>query len=361
MCASTPSSSAFSSPSPSAAETVHAFAAEEKRAGLKPFTYATTAPGPFQVEIDITHCGICHSDLHLIDNDWGISRYPLVPGHEIVGHVRRAGPNVALVPGTRVGVGWQRSACLECEECITGRENLCLKHEDTCVGHHGGFATRITVDARFVYPLPESLSSESCAPLLCAGVTVFTPLTHFRVQPGHRVGIIGIGGLGHLALQFARSMGCEVTAFSSSPDKEAEARAYGAHHFVPITRENLKSMRRSQDFLLNTVMVEQDWHGFVQTLRTDGNLCFVGAPNRPLSLPLNLLLDARRTISGSVIGGRNDMQRMLHFAARHGIRAQTECIPLSQVNEGLQKVRENRARYRMVLTMGGQEKNGAFA
>lgn len=336
---------------PRSAEAVHAFAADAKKAQLRPFDYAAEPPGPQEVEIDITHCGICHSDLHLIDNDWGISKYPLVPGHEIIGHVRRAGKDAHLKPGTRVGVGWQRSACMECEECITGRENLCLKHQDTCVGHYGGFATRVTVDARFAFVLPESLSSETSAPLLCAGVTVFTPLRHFQVQPGQRVGIIGIGGLGHLAVQFARSMGCEVTAFSSSPDKEQEALAYGAHRFVPITKENLKDLRRTQDFLLNTVMVEQDWHGFVQTLRSDGRLCFVGAPNRPLSLPLNLLLDARRSISGSVIGGRHDMRSMLEFAARHRIQARTEVMPLSRVNEAVQRVRDNQARYRMVLTM----------
>lgn len=334
---------------------VHAFAALQKKSPLTPFSYRAADPGPYEIEVDITHCGICHSDIHLIDNDWGTSRYPLVPGHEIIGLVRRSGPAVAISPGTRVGIGWQRSACMECDECVSGRENLCLRHEATCVLHYGGFAKRITVDARFAFPIPDALPSETAAPLLCAGITVFTPLRHFNVRPGDRVGVIGIGGLGHLALQFARAMGCEVTAFSTSPDKENEARSLGAHHFVPITKENLKGLRRSQDFLLNTAMKELDWHGFVQALRPDGRLCFVGVPDRPLSLPLNLLLDARRSISGSVIGGRSDMREMFSFAARHNIRAHTELLSLERVNEAISKVRENRARYRMVLDM----KNGA--
>jgi uncharacterized zinc-type alcohol dehydrogenase-like protein len=331
---------------------IHAQAALEKGAALTPFHYSAPSDlGPHELEIEITHCGICHSDIHLIDNDWGISRYPLIPGHEIIGHVIRTGRDVSLKQGTRVGVGWQRSSCLECDECISGRENLCLKQEATCNGHPGGFAERIIVDARFAFPIPDSLDSENAAPLLCAGITVYTPMQHFGVRPGKKVGVIGIGGLGHLAIQFARAMGCEVTAFSSSPDKEAETKSSGAHHFVLLTKENLRSLRRSQDFILNTAMVEQDWHSVIQMLRSDGHLCFVGVPARPLNLPVHLLLDGRRSISGSNIGGRNDMREMLHFAALNGIKARTETMPLTSVNEALKKVRENRARYRMVLTM----------
>lgn len=330
---------------------INAQAALAKGASLTPFRYTSADPAPHEVEIEITHCGICRSDLHLIDNDWGVSKYPLVPGHEIIGHITKAGTDVSLKPGTRVGVGWQRSSCLECEECVSGRENLCIKHEATCNKHFGGFAERIVVDSRFAFPVPAALSSENAAPLLCAGVTVYTPMRHFAVKPGQRVGVIGIGGLGHLALQFARAMGCEVTAFSSSPDKEAEAKSFGAHHFVQMTKQNLRSLRRSQDFILNTAMVEMDWHAVIQTLRSDGRLCFVGVPDKPLSLPVHLILDGRRSISGSNIGGRNDMLEMLHFAALNGIKAQTEVMPLASVNEAVQKVRDNRARYRMVLAM----------
>ncbi len=330
---------------------INAQAALAKGAPLTPFRYTATEPGPHEVEIEITHCGICHSDIHLIDNDWGISRYPLVPGHEIIGHVTKAGSDVSLKPGSRVGVGWQRSACLTCDECVSGRENLCLRQEATCNKHFGGFAERIVVDSRFAFPIPDALSSENAAPLLCAGVTVFTPMRRFGVRPGQKVGVIGIGGLGHLALQFARAMGCEVTAFSSSPDKEAEAKAFGAHQFVTLDKQNLRSLRRSQDFILNTAMAELDWHAVIQMLRSDGTLCFVGVPDKPMSLPVHLILDGRRSISGSNVGGRTDIRQMLQFAALHGIKAQTELMPLSAVNEAVQKVRDNRARYRMVLSM----------
>ena len=183
------------------------------------------ALGPHDVEIRISHCGICHSDVHLVDGDWGMGSYPMVPGHEIVGTVAALGPEVRhLEAGARVGVGWQRGACLACESCGAGDENLCAENEATCVGHHGGFADRIRLDGRFAFPIPEGLASENAAPLLCGGATVYSPLRRW-VKPSMRVGVVGIGGLGHLGLQFARAMGCEVTAISSTPDKEAEARS----------------------------------------------------------------------------------------------------------------------------------------
>ncbi|RME20079.1 MAG: NAD(P)-dependent alcohol dehydrogenase [Candidatus Zixiibacteriota bacterium] len=326
-------------------------AAMTEKARLEAFSYEPSELGPFDIDVEITHCGICHSDLHLVNNDWGISTYPLVPGHEIIGTVTAAGPMVThLAVGQRVGIGWQRSACLQCETCLAGEENLCAKSEATCVGHYGGFATAIRTDSRFAFAIPEALDSENAAPLLCAGVTVFTPLKHFNVRPMMRVGVIGIGGLGHLAVQFARAFGCEVTAFSSSPDKEAEAKALGAHHFLSSRdQQALEAAAGSLDFILSTVNVDLDWTTYLNILRPNGKLCQLGLPPSPLTVPILPLLFGRKSVCSSPIGGRRDMIDMLEFAARHNIVAKTELMPLGQVNDALARLAENKARYRIVL------------
>ncbi len=208
--------------------TISSWAATAADAPLQPFSYEPRELGPFDLEIAISHCGICHSDIHMLDNDWGMSTYPLVPGHEIIGTVRQAGSAVTkFTAGRRVGVGWQRSSCMECEWCVGGMETCCAGQQATCVGHHGGFAEAIRTDSRFAFAIPEDLPSAAAAPLLCGGVTVYTPLRD-AVRPSSRVGVIGIGGLGHMAIRFARAFGCEVTAFSTSPAKEEEARRLGA-------------------------------------------------------------------------------------------------------------------------------------
>ncbi|MFQ5451738.1 MAG: NAD(P)-dependent alcohol dehydrogenase [Nitrospinaceae bacterium] len=331
---------------------VTCYAAKSVKSRLESFEYQPEPLGPHDVEVEITHCGICHSDIHLIDNDWGITNYPLVPGHEIAGTLIGLGSEVqAFEKGQRVGIGWQRSSCLQCEYCIQGLENLCPKIKDTCVGHHGGFAEKIRADSRFAFPLPEELDSENAAPLLCAGVTVYSALVHCGVLPAMRVGVIGVGGLGHLAVQFARAMGCEVTAFSSRPEKEREARELGAHHFVPDTDlATLEKLATTQDFLLSTVPVDLDWKSYLDTLRPGGKLCFVGVPGKPLEIPVFSLIVGRNSICGSPIGSRTDIKEMLAFAARHQIQAWTESFPMSAVNEGIDRVRNNQARYRVVLT-----------
>jgi uncharacterized zinc-type alcohol dehydrogenase-like protein len=329
---------------------IHAYAAHEKKGTLKPFTYEPTSLGPHDVEIRISHCGICHSDVHLIDGDWGMGSYPMVPGHEIVGDVAAVGGEVrGLKAGERVGVGWQCGACLSCEQCGSGDENLCPANQATCVGRHGGFADRIRVDGRFAFPIPAALSSAAAAPLLCGGATVYSPLRRW-VRPPMRVGVVGIGGLGHLGLQFARAMGCEVMALSSSPDKEAEARSFGAHRFL-ATREPkaLASAAGSLDFILSTVYVPQDWAGLLNALRPNGTLCFVGAPGEPLSVPVFTLLAGQKSVTGSVIGGRPAIREMLEFAARHGVAAKTQVRPLAEADAALGEVRKGRARYRAVL------------
>ena len=327
------------------------YAAKGPKAALERFEYEPHPLGPYEIELSITHCGICHSDLHLIDDDWGISEYPLLPGHEIVGEVAELGNEVrSLEKGDRVGIGWQRSSCGECPMCIGGDENLCATGEATCVRHHGGFADAIRADSRFAFRIPEPLSSENAGPLLCGGITVYSPLRRYNVRPPMKVGVIGIGGLGHLALQFASAFGCEVTAFSSSPEKEDEARFFGADHFVNSRdKEALEAAAGSQDFILSTVHVDLDWSLYLNALRMKGNLCFVGANPGNLEVPTFGLILGAKSVSGSPIGGRAAMHEMLEFAARHGIEAKTEVMPMNQVNEALDKVRHNLARYRMVL------------
>lgn len=331
--------------------TIHAQAAMASKQSLKPFQYEPAALGPHDVEIAITHCGICHSDIHLIDNDWSMSSYPLVPGHEIIGTVADAGPAVKnLKQGQRVGVGWQRGSCLVCEQCVGGDENLCAESRATCVGNHGGFADRIRMDSRFAFAIPETLASENAAPLLCGGATVYSPLKHYGVVPPMRVGVIGIGGLGHLALQFANAFGCEVTAFSSTPEKEKEARDFGAHHFIASTNPAaLKKAAGSLDFILSTVFASLDWNTYLQLLRPNGRLCFVGVPAAPIQVHIGSILSGQKSICASVIGSRGTIREMLDFAARHDIEAMTEVMPLADVNKALEKLRANKARYRMVL------------
>lgn len=313
--------------------------------------YEPAPLGPQDIEITISHCGVCHSDLHLIDDDWSRSVYPLVPGHEIVGTVSAVGSEARHAMGQRVGVGWQRSACHACELCLAGEENLCLTQDATCIGHHGGFAERIRTDGRFAFSLPEALASDSAAPLLCGGVTVFAPLRRWGVHEGSHVGVIGIGGLGHLGLRFARAMGAVVTAFTSSPDKRAEAERLGAHDVASSTvAREILAHKGQFDLLLCTVPARLDWISYLQAVKPGGVLCLVGAPPGLLQLPPSLLLSGQRAIAGSDIGSPRAMREMLTFAAEHGIAAQIETAPMSQANEAIVRVRDNKVRYRMVLT-----------
>ena len=328
----------------------HAWAAHREKGALKPFVYEPEPLAPNDVEIRISHCGICHSDVHLVDGDWGVGRYPMVPGHEIVGTVADAGPAVThLALGQRVGVGWQRSACLECEWCVSGQENLCAREVATCVDQHGGFAERIRVDGRFAFAIPEALSAENAAPLLCGGVTVYAPLSRWA-RPSMRVGVVGIGGLGHLALQFARAMGCEVTAISTNPDKEAEARSFGAHRFVASGEPKaLRAAAQTLDVVLSTAFLAPDWKGLLRTLRPNGVLCLVGAPDEPLRLDPGVILGRQLSVTASAIGGRPAIREMLEFAARHGIAPKVQLRPLAEANAALGDVRQGQARYRVVL------------
>jgi uncharacterized zinc-type alcohol dehydrogenase-like protein len=330
---------------------IQGLAAHAAGAELLPFRYDPGELRPHEVEIRISHCGVCHSDLHLIANDWGISQFPLIPGHEIIGKIAAVGSEVqSLEISQRVGVGWQSNSCGLCEWCSRGMENLCGQAEATCVRRHGGYAQSIRVNARFAIPIPDAIASEGAAPLLCGGITVYNPLRAHGVNPSSRVGVVGIGGLGHMALQFARVFGAEVTAFSTSEAKEEEARALGAEYFVN-TRES-KAMREVAgkfDFILTTINADQDWNSYIQALRPTGTLCFVGVPPSPVSVHAFPLISGIRSITGSPIGSPHMLREMMDVAARHGVKAQTESFPMAKVNEAIQKVKKNKVRYRAVL------------
>ncbi len=327
---------------------VHAFAAKRAKDRLTPFSYDTKPLQPYEVLIAISHCGLCHSDVHLIDNDWGLTTYPLVPGHEIIGHVIEHGRDSVIKKKQRVGVSWQRSSCLGCMQCLSGHENLCPQKEATCIHHFGGFAHYIVADSRFVYEIPESLDSVHAGPLLCGGATVFAPLIHAHIQGMHTVGVVGIGGLGHLALQFAHAFGCKVIAFSHSKNKEKEASAFGATDFLLLDHATPEPANAC-DLLLSTTNVVSDWNHLLSFLKPGGKLCILGVPSSEVHFHPRLVIDKQLSLFGSPVASRAILRSMLVFAARHEIAPKIELFPMDQVNDAIQKLKRNEMRYRCVL------------
>lgn len=329
-------------------DTIHAYAQNSPRAPLEALELPD--PGPpagREVEIEVVHCSVCHSDVHLLDGDWGDVKRPLVPGHEIVGHVVRRGPDATLAVGALVGVGWQAGACGECHACRTAREHLCTGGKvRTCVGRQGGFATRVRVDDRFAFELPRTLDASTAAPLLCAGLTVFSPMERLGVGAGMRVGVVGVGGLGHVAVRFASALGAEVVAFDPDLGKRDLALGLGARDLIDA-RGPLPV--NAVDVLLVTTHVNLAWDSWMKVLDLEGTLCLIGVPSEPLRLGVDPLLDEQKKVTGSVIGSTATMRRMLAFAAEKGIAPITERMPLAQANEAVARVREGRARMRVVL------------
>jgi uncharacterized zinc-type alcohol dehydrogenase-like protein len=330
---------------------IRAFAAHAPKGELKPFEYAPGPLGEEEVEIAVSHCGVCHSDLSILDNEWGMTQYPLVPGHEGVGTVRAVGARVASVkPGDRVGLGWYSKSCMRCRQCMHGDHNLCPTVESTIVGRHGAFADAVRCHWAWATPLPEGLDPAKVGPLFCGGITVFNPLVQFDVRPTHKVGVVGIGGLGHLALQFANKWGCEVFAFSSSPGKEAEAKKLGAHHVVNSKDDAaMNKLAGVLDFILVTVNVALNWPAYMNALAPRGRLHFVGAVSEPIALPVFAMLPGQKALSGSPLGSPATTADMLEFAARHGVAPVTETFPMSKVNDAVAHLRAGKARYRIVL------------
>jgi uncharacterized zinc-type alcohol dehydrogenase-like protein len=331
-----------------------AYAAEAPGLPFKPFEYDPGAMRPDEVEIRVTSCGICHSDLSMLENAWGMTQYPLVPGHEIIGVIEAVGGAVShLRPGTTVGVGWFSRACMHCRQCMRGDHNLCPGGEGVIVGRHGGFADRVRCQADHAIPLPAGLDPAKAGPLLCGGITVFNPIVQFGVRPTDRVGVIGIGGLGHMAVQFLNKWGCEVTAFTSSDSKRDEAVAMGAHHVVNSRDPAaLGPLAGSLDFVISTVNVPLEWGAYIGALAPRGRLHMVGAVLEPLPVGAMGLIMQQRSVSGSPVGSPATLATMFDFAARHGISPVTEVFPMSRVNDAFEHLRSGRARYRIVLEAG---------
>jgi len=328
-----------------------AYAASGAKARLKPFEYEPGILPGNEVQIKIETCGICHSDLSMLNNDWAMSSFPLVPGHEVIGIIEAIGEQVKhLKIGQRVGVGWFSSSCMNCEWCVGGDHNLCETAEGIIVGRHGGFADRVRSDARWAIPIPDGVNPESAGPLMCGGITVFNPILQFDVKPTNRVGIIGIGGLGHMALKFLAAYGCEVTAFSSSENKEEEAKSFGADYFISSSdSSSLEKIKGSLDFIISTVNVKLDWSAYINALRPKGRLHIVGAVMEPISVSVFPLLLGQKSVSASPLGSPNSMGTMLQFAANHQIEPMVETYPMDKVNDAVEKLRSGKSRYRLVL------------
>lgn len=331
---------------------ITAYAAVAAGQALTPFIFEAPALSDDAVDIAVESCGICHSDLSMIDNEWGGSRYPLVPGHEIIGRIVATGAQVrGLAVGDRVGLGWQAASCLHCGQCMSGDHNLCRKVQATIVGRHGGFAERVQAQAAFAIKLPDGLDAVSAGPLFCGGITVFNPIVEYGVSPTDRVGVVAIGGLGHLAVQFLKAWGCEVTAFTSTEAKHAEALKLGAHRAVSSTdKEALKPLAGQFDFLLVTSNVTLNWPLYLSLLSPKGRLHVVGAVMEPMAVPVFSLMSGQKSVSSSPVGSPQTIRRMLDFCARHDIRPQVETFPFTEVNAAIDHLRSGKARYRVVLT-----------
>ncbi len=309
--------------------------------------------GPFEaedVEIAVEHCGLCHSDLSILNNDWGISQYPAILGHEVIGRITAVGPSAkGLKVGQPVGVGWYSGSCMHCRQCLSGSQHLCPEAQATIVGHRGGFASHVRAHWAWAIPLPEKLNLAEAGPLLCGGITVFAPLAMYA-KPTDRVGIIGIGGLGHMAVKFAAAYGCDVTAFTSSENKFDEAKGFGAHHVVS-SRDSaaIKKLAGSFDFLISTVNVPLDWEAMIGMLAPHGRFHVVGAVLEPMPIAAFSLIGGQHSVSGSPTGSPVAIETMLDFASRHDIAPQTEHFPMSQINEAFARLESGKARYRIVL------------
>jgi alcohol dehydrogenase (NADP+) len=341
----------------------YGYAAVEASAPLAPFTFERRAPGPRDVKIRIDWCGVCHSDLHTARGEWGNTLYPSVPGHEIIGEVTEVGAEVTKHrPGDIVGVGCMVDSCRACASCRSGLEQYCEAgftgtyngpEQGTGANTYGGYSNTIVVDESFVLRIPPGLDPAGAAPLLCAGVTTYSPLRRWRVAPGNRVGVVGLGGLGHMAVKLARAMGAEVILFTNSPEKVADGLAMGAHEVVISKDPDAMSQQRERiDFIINTVAAPHNLDAYLECLTRDGTMVLVGAPASPHPSPsvFNLIMK-RRQIAGSLIGGIAETQEMLDFCATHKITCEIETIPIQAINEAYERMLRGDVHYRFVIDM----------
>ncbi|CAA0153252.1 NADPH-dependent aldehyde reductase Ahr [Tenacibaculum maritimum] len=330
---------------------VNAYAATEAGAKLTPYSYELNELGDEQVDIKVAYCGICHSDLSMINNEWGMSQYPIVPGHEIVGEVVAAGKSVKNVKiGDKVGLGWFAGSCMSCQECMDGSQHLCANNEATIVGRHGGFADYVRGHWSWAIPLPKAIDMSKAGPLLCGGITVFNPIILAGVKPTDTVGVIGIGGLGHMALKFLKHWGCEVVAFSSNPDKKEQILNMGANKVINSkSPEELESIAGKLNFILNTTNVTLNWDAYLTTLAPKGKLHTVGAVLEPMAIPAFSLIGGEKSVGGSPLGSPALTKTMLDFCVRHEIYPTVEEFPFEKINDAITHLKEGKARYRIVL------------
>jgi uncharacterized zinc-type alcohol dehydrogenase-like protein len=340
-----------------------AYAAQAADKPLGPHTIERREPGPHDVAIDIRYCGVCHSDLHTARNEWGNTVYPSVPGHEIVGTVTAVGNDVhGFEVGDTVGVGCMVDSCGRCDSCKAGEENYCENgftgtyngpEQDGGGNTYGGYSTRIVVDEKFVLRIRHEKDLAAVAPLLCAGITTYSPLRHWNVGPGKKVGIVGLGGLGHMGVKLAHAMGAQVVLFTTSPGKTEDAKRLGADEVViSKDRDQMAEHAGSLDFILDTVAAPHDLDAYLNLLKRDGTMCLVGAPESPHPSPtvFNLILK-RRGIAGSLIGGIRETQEMLDFCAEHGIVSDIEMIAMRDINEAYERMLKSDVKYRFVIDM----------
>jgi alcohol dehydrogenase (NADP+) len=335
------------------------YASSGPSAKLEPFVFERREPGPHDVLIDILYCGVCHSDIHQTRDEWGGSIFPMVPGHEIVGRVAKVGDEVEKWKiGDTVGVGCFVDSCRECEACRAGEEQYCQRRptvtyngyeRDGKTPTYGGYSARITVDENYVLQIPDSIPLERAAPLLCAGITTYSPLRYFQVSPGDDIAVVGLGGLGHMGVKLAKAMGANVTVLSHSPGKREDALRLGADDFIATGEANAFEENAGRfDFILDTVSAKHDYNAYLNLLRRDGTMVLVGAPD-PTPLSAFALISGRRRIAGSAIGGIRETQEMLDFCAEQGVASDVEVIPIQQINQAFERAIKSDVRYRFVI------------
>ena len=340
----------------------HGYAVKSPSSKFEPFNFERRDVGAHDVLIKILYCGICHSDIHQARNEWGISKYPMVPGHEIVGRVERVGPEVKKFKvGDIAGVGCFVDSCRVCPSCKNHEEQFCEIHlsetynsteQDKKTPTYGGYSSQIVVDEKYVLRVSSKLPLANVAPLLCAGITTYSPLRLYKVGPGQRVGVIGLGGLGHMAVKLAASMGADVTVFSTSPSKEQDARRLGAKEFV-VTKDpkNLEPLLNTFDFILDAVSAPHDLNMYLQLLKRDGVLVLVGVPTKPFEIEAFTLIRGRRKLTGTLIGGIRETQEMLDYCAEKGITSDIELVPIQDIEKAYDRTLKSDVRYRFVIDM----------
>ena len=344
---------------------VKGYAAKNAKASLVPYSFERREPGDNDVVIDIKYCGICHTDIHQVSDEWGGSTFPMVPGHEITGIVSQIGPKVTRYnKGDKVGVGCFVDSCRTCTACMKNLEQYCTAGMVTTyngvgkdgIPTQGGYSNQIVVDENYVLRIPDMLSLDRAAPLLCAGITLYSPLMHWNAGPGKKIAIVGLGGIGHMGVKLAHALGAEVTVLSHSLKKQEDGRKLGADHFYATSDpETFEKLKGYFDLIINTVSAEIDWNQYLELLTLDGSMVVVGIPEKQIPVGSFSLVAGRRSIAGSLIGGIKETQEMLDFCGTNNIASEIEVIPIQQVNEAYKRILNSDVRYRFVIDLKSLE------